>query len=175
MNYTNSTNTNNSEVNINTNTKIDDLSNKPCFMPTLCIPRLFNNVTEEIIRITMNNLRLGVIHKIMIINKKNKYGDNFKIAFIHFKKWNTDERTNNIRENLIKGKEVKIIYDDPWFWKVSAYKAPIKYDNSKFIPNASTLNNNNNSNNLFLEITLPRSPSTSPPSTPRKKNNEINK
>jgi hypothetical protein len=26
------------------------------------------------------------------------------------------------RDRLLAGKELKIVYDDPWFWKVSAYK-----------------------------------------------------
>jgi hypothetical protein len=34
------------------------------------------------------------------------------------------------------GKDIKIIYDDPWFWKVSAYK-----------PGEASNNNNNNNNN----------------------------
>jgi hypothetical protein len=32
------------------------------------------------------------------------------------------------RERLLNGKEIKIVYDDPWFWKVSAYRE-VKKDN----------------------------------------------
>lgn len=164
MNYKNKLiNSTPNPINKNDNTLNNLGINKPCFTPSLCIPRLFNNVTEETIRITMNNLQLGVLHKIDITNKINKYGDNYKMAFIHFKKWNIDERTNSIRENLINGKEVKIIYDDPWFWKVSAYRPP----NSLHIHT----NYYQSKPNPVLEIKLPRSPSTSPPRK-RKDNNE---
>jgi hypothetical protein len=32
------------------------------------------------------------------------------------------------RERLLNGKEIKIVYDDPWFWKVSAYREVKKND-----------------------------------------------
>jgi len=33
------------------------------------------------------------------------------------------------RERLLNGQDLKVIYDDPWFWKVSAYKeAPVRND-----------------------------------------------
>lgn len=154
-------------MNINSN-KI----NISCFTPSLCIPRLFNNVTEQTIRITINNLKLGIIHKIDLKNITNKNGDCFKRAFIHFKKWNEDERTNSIREKLIAGKDIKIIYDDPWFWKISAFKKPFynstnPNSNSNSNPNSNS-NTNNTNNNEMEEIKLPKSPSTSPPRTARK-------
>jgi len=154
--------------NPNTNTKIN-MTSISHYTPSLCIPRLFNNVTEETIRITFNNLKLGIIHKIDVTNKTNKNGDSFKRAFIHFKKWNIDEKTNIIRENFILGKEIKIIYDDPWFWKVSAYRPPI-FKSNNTNPNNTNPNSIPKYNNYqVMEIKLPRSPSNSPPQLSRKK------
>ena len=41
------------------------------------------------------------------------------------------------RDRLLEGKEIKIVYDDPWFWKVSAYvnKKPEKKE--KKVPRIS--------------------------------------
>lgn len=157
------------------NNKID-MSYISQHTPSLCIPRLFNNVTEETIRITFNNLKLGIIHKIDVTSKTNKNGDSFKRAFIHFKKWNIDERTNVIRENFILGKEIKIIYDDPWFWKVSAYRPPIFNSNSHNINPNNTNSHNTNPNNIpkynsyqIMEIKLPKTPCSSPPQSMNKK------
>jgi len=168
-NYNNNSNYNNNNINKVNKIKVS------CFTPSLCIPRLFNNVTEEIIRITINNLKLGVIHKIDLKSVTNKNGDCFKRAFIHFKKWNEDERTNIIREKLIAGNEIKIIYDDPWFWKISAFRKPIPlynqtnplYNQTNPLYNQTNTYNPNNKKQIE-EIKLPKSPPTTPPITARK-------
>ena len=39
-------------------------------------------------------------------------------------RWFHNSNASVARERLLNGKDIKIIYDDPWFWKVSAYKPP---------------------------------------------------
>lgn len=88
--------------------------------PSLCIPRVFNNITEDRIRHVFNELRLGKISRIDINIHKNEKGESFKRVYIHFDEWfwNTDAQA--ARRKLISHKEIKIVYDNPWFWKVSA-------------------------------------------------------
>ena len=69
---------------------------------------------------------MGDIQRIDVIGKTNEKGDKFNRIFVHFKQWNTSENANIARERLINGKEIKILYDDPWFWKVSAYREPVR-------------------------------------------------
>jgi hypothetical protein len=45
-------------------------------------------------------------------------------VFIHLI-WKQTDQATAARERLLQGKEIKIIYDEPWFWKVSAYKPPV--------------------------------------------------
>ena len=169
----------------NFNKKIDiDLNKISIHTPSLCIPRVFKNITEEKIKNIFNNLKLGIIHKIDI-KSKNLNNDNFNIVFIHFKKWNTDETTNNTRINFISGKEIKIIYDDPWFWKVSAYRNfqdKIMYLNinesnvkiNDFMEEESIVKKEEITNSKLIDF-IPRTPSCSPPAISRlRKNNEIN-
>lgn len=88
--------------------------------PSLCIPRVHTNISENQIRRIFNELKLGIIERVdMIVCKKN---DKFKMVFIHFKKWFTEGNANIAREKLKCGEEIKVIYDDPWFWKISAYR-----------------------------------------------------
>ncbi len=102
--------------------------------PSLCIPRVFLNVDEKQIRRIFNELDMGEIQRIDIVNKTTEKGEKFNRVFVHFKRWFETENANLARDRLLEGKEIKIIYDDPWFWKVSAYreainshrKAPIK-------------------------------------------------
>ena len=90
--------------------------------PSLCIPRVFNNITESRIRKVFDDLNIGNISRIDIIERGGEKGDSFKRVYVHFEKWfwNTDAQTARIK--LLAGKEIKIVYDNPWFWKVSAIR-----------------------------------------------------
>jgi hypothetical protein len=43
-------------------------------------------------------------------------------VYVHFDKWFWNEDAQAARRKLISGKEIKIVYDNPWFWKVAANK-----------------------------------------------------
>ena len=93
----------------------------PDTVPSLFIPRVFQNISEAIIRKTIGKLHLGAIESVEIINKKTDKGK-YKSAIIHLRwhKYNKDSQYQ--RESLLSGKEVNIIYDNPWFWKISAFR-----------------------------------------------------
>jgi hypothetical protein len=91
--------------------------------PSICIPRVFNNITDKKIRQVFDELSLGKISRIDIVKeRKNEKGEVFNRVYIHFEKWFWNEDAQTARRKLILGKEIKIIYDNPWFWKVSASK-----------------------------------------------------
>ena len=90
--------------------------------PSLCIPRVFNNITEARIRQVFLELDLGKLSRIDIKERKNEKGESFKRVYIHFEKWAWNENAQAARRKLVSGKEIKIVYDNPWFWKVSASK-----------------------------------------------------
>ena len=99
--------------------------------PSICIPRVFNNIAEKKIRQVFDELNLGKISRIDIKERKNEKGEVFNRVYIHFEKWFWNEDAQTARKKLILGKEIKIIYDKPWFWKVSASKwePPKRCDN----------------------------------------------
>ena len=96
------------------------------YQPSLCIPRIFENVTQQYIQNIFEQLNLGKINRVDIINRKTEKGQQYKRVFIHFHKWNTNDDSINARHRLLSGKDIKIVYDNPWFWKVSANKWDIK-------------------------------------------------
>jgi hypothetical protein len=97
----------------------------PIHVPSLCIPRVFPNITEETIKKIFEDLELGIIDRIDIISKYSQTGERFNRIFIHFKRWFIkDGNANKARQRLLSGNEIKVIYDEPWFWKVSAYREP---------------------------------------------------
>ena len=85
--------------------------------PVLCIPRVFDNVSEKEIYNAFNKLNMGTIQKVKMVNTKN---DNFKRVFVHYQTWNENSETaKQAMERFESGNDIKIIYNHPWFWKVS--------------------------------------------------------
>ena len=84
---------------------------------SLCIPRVFNNIGWRRIKQVFIDLRWGFVERVDVI----KLGKN-KRAFVHFApgKWNTrDQQAMDALGALQRGDEVKVLYDDPWYWKIS--------------------------------------------------------
>jgi hypothetical protein len=139
----------------------------------MCIPRVFKNITRERVMGVIKDLDLGVIERIDMVQRENEKGDKFQRVFVHFKKWNSNPNAERARQMLLSGKEIKIIYDDPWFWKISANKSVhagssadhiqrkpvIRFDDS---PRAQRREVPKAKRELKVAFT-PRSPSSSPP------------
>ena len=95
--------------------------------PSICIPRVFSHIpVSEIIDIFQNKLKIGTVKKVDVIYKQpscadikdNSVSENkFKKVFIHFKYWNPEQ--DNLKSILNEGKIIKVVYDNPWFWKCS--------------------------------------------------------
>lgn len=99
-----------------------DFRTLPANVPSLCIPSVFQSIDEYRIRRVFDDLNIGAIERVDIVQKTNKKGEKSNRVFIHFRHWFNNKNADTSRERLLNGKEIKIIYDDPWFWKVSAYR-----------------------------------------------------
>lgn len=95
----------------------------PSDCPSICIPRVFIDIpTCRIIEIFQKKLQLGLIKKVdSILCNDNK----FKKIFIHFDFWRDDEITSRIKNKFLNGDIMKIVYDDPYFWKCSLSKTEL--------------------------------------------------
>ncbi len=108
-----------------------DFRTLPASIPSLCIPRVFANIDEHRIRRIFDDLDIGVISRVDIVRGKpcSNVKDQHNRVFIHFSRWYNTMSADSARERLLNGQDLKVIYDDPWFWKVSAYKeAPVRND-----------------------------------------------
>ena len=103
-----------------------DLSTIPASVPSLCIPRVFPNIDERRIRRILGDLNMGEIDRIDIVPRQTDKGEKFNRVFIHWRRWNSGGNAEVARQRLLNGKDIKIVYDDPWFWKISAYRQPAK-------------------------------------------------
>jgi len=91
---------------------------------TLCIPRVFSSIGEKRIRSVFYALKLGHIGRIDMVNKISERGEKFNRVFIHFERWFDTDNAHSALKLLSEGKDIKVIYDEPWFWKVSSYRKP---------------------------------------------------
>jgi len=99
-----------------------DLATIPNNVPSLCIPRVFANITEKRIRDTIHSLDLGNIVRVDMISRTSEKGEKFQRVFIHLE-WGNSANAVRSRKCMLEGKNIKVIYDEPWFWKVSANRA----------------------------------------------------
>jgi hypothetical protein len=86
--------------------------------PSICIPRTFANIRWMQVKAVFEQLfGDGAIERVDVVRKTAKDGTSFNCMFVHFNAWPTDEHSQNVRQNIIDGKSIKIVYDDPWYWK----------------------------------------------------------
>lgn len=101
-----------------------DLSKFPASEPALCIPYVHGNITKERIQGVLDALDLGDIARIDLVDRQGKDGKpDHKRAFVHFTKWHDNANANQARQVLLNDAFIKLVYDDPWFWKVWASKS----------------------------------------------------
>jgi hypothetical protein len=81
-------------------------------------------VTKDQVFEIINKYSFGSIQKIDVIKKKvsHKNNDYSNMVFIYFNGWYDNALAKSVKERLMSGKDIKIIYDDPWYWKISALK-----------------------------------------------------
>ena len=100
-----------------------DLSSFPASAPSICIPRVFQNITERRVWAIFENLGFGEVVKIDMVQRTNKQGEKFQRVFIHFGAWNDTDEATVVRQKLLGEEEVKVVYDEPWYWLLSASKS----------------------------------------------------
>jgi hypothetical protein len=154
-------------------------------VPSMCIPRTFVNITRSHVYKTINDLNLGVIDHIDMVHRKNEKGEDFQRVFIHFSKWHSNSVADRARTLLLSGKEIKVIYEDPWFWKISANrsservpqkpahnaKPAVSTNTATNRPTPSTRPSSSPPRRTYAQMaSAPRPPPTPPP---RKNNDEF--
>jgi len=97
----------------------------PITEPSICIPRTLNNISWREVKDTFEHLcGKGTVERVDIVRKKDDSSPFCRI-FVHMRYWAIDKPdVAAIRQRLVDGESVKVVYDNPWFWKCSASHAP---------------------------------------------------
>ena len=99
--------------------------------PSLCIPRVFPNITWKRVKACLESVGLGEIERIDMVPKTNAKGEKFQQVYVHFKKWATTPEAQEARRQVLAGGMFKVTYDDPWFWKIGMSRAKKPQRNAK--------------------------------------------
>ena len=129
---------------------------------SVCIPRVFKNISEKRIRAILYSLKLGFVERVDMVPKTSEKGDEFWRVFVHFSEWNDSNQTAaQMRQKLDAGEKIKIVYDEPWFWLISKSNSDPHQQRRQSGRPAPFIDFNH-------APPQPRSPAaTSPPYTPR--------
>ena len=96
--------------------------------PSVCIPRVFANVTKqdvrEVFEQVLGSAGPGCIERVDLISRTDQNGTPFGRVFIHFRHWPQTPQAQGVRDMLMRGEQVKIVYDEPWFWKCGMSRVP---------------------------------------------------
>ena len=93
--------------------------------PSLCIPRTHANIRRERLFAVFRSLGLGFIGRIDVVEKTDEQtGAPFIRVFIHFTKWFRNDQTRQFLDHLETQKSANIVYDEPWYWKVTKSFVP---------------------------------------------------
>jgi hypothetical protein len=110
--------------------------------PILCIPRVSKQISETQIRNTFDELKIGKIFRIEIRQGLGKHN----MVLIHYRYWFDNGNASIVRERLNNDMDVKVVYDDPWYWKVSKFRQNNTVNMTNQTPINSGLNNHHNTN-----------------------------
>ena len=82
------------------------------------IPKVFKNITVERISSIFENKKIGSVHYIDLIPKKNEKNNSYNSAFIHFKTLYETDESKSFVNNLDNDSKTTLLYDDPWYWVI---------------------------------------------------------
>jgi hypothetical protein len=94
--------------------------------PSLFIHFAYQNVTEEMVSRTLNELNLGNIKEITFkpsVNKKEEHGNSIAI---HFDRWFRNPQADKVRHEMISGESIDINYTAKSYLKVVAFQQKAK-------------------------------------------------
>ena len=84
--------------------------------PGIYIPMLFKNMTKEKLSAILTKLDIFTVKSIDFNEKELSNGTKCYNAFINVKCWSSNEIAQKMRRKLLRNEEVKIVFDNPWFF-----------------------------------------------------------
>lgn len=91
--------------------------------PSIFISHVFPNKAEMVYETFAELFGEEYIDDVDVVTHELN-GQEICRVYVHFKKWPSTPKFQRLRDRLMSGETVKIIYEEPWFWKCVASKLP---------------------------------------------------
>ena len=85
---------------------------------SLYIPHVFVNITEERMIQSFQKRQIGKVNHVDFVAKFGKGNKIHHAAYLHFDYWYDTKASQDMQSDLEIGKEVRMYYDDPWYWQI---------------------------------------------------------
>lgn len=85
-------------------------------IPHIYIPMLFLNITETKLRAIIAKLDIFTPNIISFEEKRDLKNNKCNCVFITVKAWHQTTQGQQMRSKLLHDQEVKIVFDDPWYF-----------------------------------------------------------
>jgi len=93
--------------------------------PSICIPRTLNSVTWRDVKDVFEKLfGKGTVERVDIVRRRDDNSPFCRI-FVHMRYWPVNiAEVATWRDKLLAGETLKVVYDQPWYWKCAASRMP---------------------------------------------------
>jgi hypothetical protein len=85
-------------------------------LPNIYIPMLFSNISHDSLCTIIKQLDIFTPAIINFEEKQDLKGNKCNCAFIQVEHWHDTPQAKQFRTKLLANEEVKIVFDDPWFF-----------------------------------------------------------
>ena len=93
--------------------------------PSICIPRTHHSVTWKLVKDAFEEIfGGGCIEQVDVVKRTHPNGQNSCKVFIHFNAWPDTSYAQGIRQQIIDGNTIKVVYQFPWYWKCMMSHSP---------------------------------------------------
>ena len=86
---------------------------------SLFVPHIYSNFTSAKVSEVFNGLHIGEVKSVDLVPKMDSNGKHYNAVYIHFTSWHDTKIAHDFQKQLLgPKKEVKVMYDHPWYWIV---------------------------------------------------------
>ena len=86
---------------------------------SLFVPHVYSNFTSAKVMEVFNGLHIGEVKSVDLVSKMGSDSKHYNAVYVHFTTWYDTKVARDFQERLLDPtKEVKVMYDHPWYWIV---------------------------------------------------------
>ena len=86
--------------------------------PSLCIPRATGQWTQKQVRTVFTRLFGNDYLSSVVVNPRvDRHGATYSQIFVHFTNWPEGGQSEALRQLVMKGESIKVVYSYPFYWK----------------------------------------------------------